>query len=130
MEPTPVMADREGLRIALRNLLDNALKFARDGEPPRVLFEGRAEASRYIIKIQDHGIGFNPAYHDKIFAIFNRLNATGYDGTGIGLALVRKAVQRMNGKVWANSVQGEGATFCISLRTAASVVGTKPYSVE
>lgn len=130
VDRTLVVADREGLRIALRNLLDNALKFARDGERPRVIVEGHAESKRYLIKIQDHGIGFNPAYREKIFAIFNRLHATGYDGTGIGLALVRKAVQRMNGEVWANSVQGEGATFYISLRIAASVVGTKPYSAE
>jgi len=117
LDRTPVLADREGLRIALSNLLDNALKFSHESEHPRIVIESSIESGRYLIKVRDNGIGFNPAYREKIFEIFNRLHATGYEGTGIGLALVRKAVQRMNGKVWADSVQGEGATFYISLRT-------------
>ena len=125
MERTPVMADKEGLRIALSNLLDNALKFSRENKHPRIVIESCTEPGRYIIKIRDNGIGFNPAYRDKIFEIFNRLHATGYEGTGIGLALVRKAVQRMNGEVWADSVQGEGATFYVSLRIAAAVMGRR-----
>jgi PAS domain S-box-containing protein len=120
MERTPALADKEGLRIALSNLLDNALKFSRENKHPRVIIESCTESGRYVIKIRDNGIGFNPAYRDKIFEIFNRLHATGYEGTGIGLALVRKAVQRMNGEVWADAVQGEGATFYVSLRLAAA----------
>jgi PAS domain S-box-containing protein len=117
---TPVMADKEGLRIALSNLLDNALKFSRTNKHPRIVIESYSEPGRYIIRIRDNGIGFNPAYRDKIFEIFNRLHATGYEGTGIGLALVRKAVQRMNGEVWADSVPGEGATFYVCLRSRAA----------
>jgi PAS domain S-box-containing protein len=125
MERTPVMADKEGLRIALSNLLDNALKFSRENKHPRIVVESCTESGRYVIKIRDNGIGFNPAYRDKIFEIFNRLHATGYEGTGIGLALVRKAVQRMNGEVWADSVPGEGATFYVSLRMATPVMGRR-----
>ena len=95
-------------------------KNAPTGRTARILIESRTEPGRYIIKIRDNGIGFNPAYRDKIFEIFNRLHTTGYEGTGIGLALVRKAVQRMNGEVWADAVQGEGATFYVSLRLAAA----------
>lgn len=120
LERTPVMADKEGLRIALSNLIDNALKFSSESKHPRIVIESRTESGRYVIKICDNGIGFNPAYRDKIFEIFNRLHASGYEGTGIGLALVRKAVQRMKGEVWANSVQGEGATFYISLPIATA----------
>ncbi len=68
--------------------------------------------------MRDNGIGFDVAYRDKIFEIFNRLHASGYEGTGIGLALVRKAVQRMEGEVWAESTPGEGATFSVSLKLA------------
>jgi signal transduction histidine kinase len=70
------------------------------------------------LKVRDNGIGFDVAYRDKIFEIFNRLHASGYEGTGIGLALVRKAVQRMEGEVWAESAPGEGATFSLSLKLA------------
>jgi signal transduction histidine kinase len=123
MDRTLVMADREGLRIALSNLLDNALKFSRGTKQPRVVVESSCESGRYVIRVRDNGIGFNPAYRDKIFEIFNRLHATGYEGTGIGLALVRKAVQRMDGEVWAASVPGEGATFYVGLKVATSAMG-------
>jgi PAS domain S-box-containing protein len=119
MQRTPVLADQEGLRIALSNLLDNALKFSCENKHPRIVLESCTESGRYVIKVHDNGIGFNLAYRDKIFEIFNRLHTSGYEGTGIGLALVRKAVQRMNGEVWADSVQGEGATFYVSLRIAS-----------
>jgi signal transduction histidine kinase len=125
MQRTPVMADKEGLRTALSNLLDNALKFSRENKHPRIVIESGTESGRYVIKIRDNGIGFNPAYRDKIFEIFNRLHASGYEGTGIGLALVRKAVQRMNGEVWADSVPGEGATFYVGLRIATAAVGKR-----
>ncbi len=133
MQRTPVSADKEGLRIALSNLIDNALKFSRESEHPRIVIESSTTESHYIVQIRDNGIGFNPAYREKIFEIFNRLHASGYEGTGIGLALVRKAVQRMNGEVWANSVQGQGATFYISLRLATGTADrrdTAPTSSE
>lgn len=118
VDRTPVMADGEGLRIVLRNLLDNALKFSRTTERPRIVIDSRVESGRYLLAVRDNGIGFEPAYRDKIFEIFNRLHASGYEGTGIGLALVRKAVQRMGGEVWAESVPGAGATFYVSLNLA------------
>lgn len=120
MQRTPVLADKEGLRIALSNIIDNALKFTQENKHPRIRIGSCTRSGRYLIEIRDNGIGFNPAYRDKIFEIFNRLHATGYEGTGIGLALVRKAVQRMNGEVWADSVPGEGTTFYVSLRIATA----------
>lgn len=118
LDSTPVMADGEGLRIVLSNLLENALKFSRQTEQPRIVIESSIKGARYVLKVRDNGIGFNPAYHDNMFKIFNRLHATGYEGTGIGLALVRKAVHRMEGEVWAQSAPGEGATFFVSLKLA------------
>jgi signal transduction histidine kinase len=118
LDCTPVMADSEGLRIALSNIIENALKFSRQTGQPRITIESSIEYGRYLLKVRDNGIGFDAAYRDKIFEIFNRLHASGYEGTGIGLALVRKAVQRMEGEVWAESTPGEGATFYISLKLA------------
>ena len=84
---------------------------------------------RYLLKVRDNGIGFDVAYRDKIFEIFNRLHASGYEGTGIGLALVRKAVQRMEGEVWAESTPGAGATFSVSLKLADTTeTATAPKS--
>lgn len=118
LDATPVMADSEGLRIALSNLIENALKFSRQTAHPLICIESSLEYGRYLLKVRDNGIGFDAEYRDKIFEIFNRLHASGYEGTGIGLALVRKAVQRMEGEVWAESVPGAGATFSVSLRLA------------
>jgi PAS domain S-box-containing protein len=118
LESGPVMADSEGLRIVLSNLLSNALKFSRATEHPRIEIESHIESGSYILAVRDNGIGFEPAYRDKIFEIFNRLHASGYEGTGIGLALVRKAVQRMGGDVWAESWPGQGATFYVKLNVA------------
>jgi PAS domain S-box-containing protein len=118
LDGTLVVADSEGLRIVLRNLLDNALKFSRCADPPRIVIGSRVDAGRYLLSVQDNGIGFDPAYGEKIFEIFNRLNASGYEGTGIGLALVRKAAQRMGGEVWAESRPGQGAAFYVSLKVA------------
>lgn len=118
VDSRPVMADSEGLRIALSNLIENALKFSRQTGQPRISIESSIEYGRYLLKVRDNGIGFDVAYRDKIFEIFNRLHASGYEGTGIGLALVRKAVQRMEGEVWAESTPGAGATFSVSLKLA------------
>jgi PAS domain S-box-containing protein len=119
VERTPVVADREGLLVVLRNLMDNALKFSWERRPPRIDIAGQRDHGRYILQVSDNGIGFDAAYREKIFDIFNRLHASGYEGTGIGLSLVRKAVQRMRGQVWAESELGRGATFCVSLPLAA-----------
>ena len=118
IDPAPVLADREGLQIALRNLLDNALKFSRDRTPPRIQVRGTRGTRDYTLEVSDYGIGFDPQYKDKIFDIFNRLHAVGYEGTGIGLALVRKAINRMRGQVRAESTPGAGAKFFISLPLA------------
>ncbi|WP_198683247.1 sensor histidine kinase [Peristeroidobacter agariperforans] len=118
LDSRPVMADSEGLRIALTNLIENALKFSRETGQPRIGIESSIEYGRYLLKVRDNGIGFDVAYRDKIFEIFNRLHASGYEGTGIGLALVRKAVQRMEGEVWAEATPGAGATFSVSLKLA------------
>lgn len=109
-------ADPEGLGTVLRNLLDSALKFTRDSRPPTVTINAVATDASIILSIKDNGIGFDMRFHDRIFAIFQRLQrAEDFPGTGVGLAIVHKAVQRMAGRVWAESAPGQGATFYVEL---------------
>jgi PAS domain S-box-containing protein len=109
---TTLPLDREGIAVVLRNLIGNALKFSRGNPVPRIEIGDRAEAGRRILWVRDNGVGFDMAYHDRIFNIFQRLHRTeDFPGTGVGLALVAKAVQRMGGRVWADSSPGAGATF-------------------
>ena len=113
-----VRADRDGLAIVLRNLLENAVKFSREARPPKLEIGARVEDNRVILWVRDNGMGFDMKFHDRIFEIFQRLQRTEeYPGTGIGLALVRKAMQRMGGRVWAESAPGEGATFFLEILT-------------
>lgn len=112
IEPMTLQLDREGLSVALRNLVGNAIKFSKSQPQPRVEIGSRREAGRCLLWVRDNGVGFDMKYHDRIFGIFQRLQrAEDYAGTGVGLALVAKAVQRMGGRVWAESAPGEGATF-------------------
>jgi|GEM_PF-1040231 len=111
-----VLADPDGLAMVLRNLLENAFKFSTKMESPRIEIGGRVEQDDLIVWVRDNGIGFDMKYHDRIFEIFQRLHRLeDYPGTGIGLALVKKAMQRMGGRVWAESAPGQGATFFLCL---------------
>lgn len=111
-----VIADLEGLAMALRNLLDNALKFTRNTSQPAIEIGGRQENASCILWVRDNGIGFEMKFNKRIFEIFQRLQrAEDFPGTGIGLAIVRKALQRMGGRAWAESSPGQGATFYLEL---------------
>ena len=110
------IADAEGLSQALRNLIDNAIKFTRNVAQPRIEIVGRKMDAMCLVWVRDNGIGFDMQFHDRIFEIFQRLHrAEEYPGTGIGLALVRKAMQRMGGRVWAESAPGAGSTFYLEI---------------
>jgi signal transduction histidine kinase len=102
--------------MALRNLLENALKFSRDVSQPAIEITGRDSGSACILSVRDNGVGFDMKFHDRIFEIFQRLHRSeDYPGTGVGLAIVRKAMERMNGRVWAESTPGKGATFHLEI---------------
>ncbi|MDY0065624.1 MAG: HAMP domain-containing sensor histidine kinase [Steroidobacteraceae bacterium] len=116
VEPLIVEVDAEGLALALRNLFENALKYTREQPQPHIEIAVRRSGSDVRISCADNGIGFDMEFHDHIFKIFQRLHRDDrYPGTGIGLALVRKAVERLGGRVWAHSAVGQGATFYIKL---------------
>ena len=111
-----VHADREGLAMALRNLIDNAIKFSARAQPPVITIRGTRVGERCVLSVQDNGTGFDMRHYDKLFEIFQRLHlAEDYPGTGVGLALVRKAMAQMGGRVWAESQPGAGASFYLEL---------------
>lgn len=112
-----IFTDSRGISIVLRNLLENAIKFTREKKDPVITVSLQEENSSWILKISDNGIGFDMKYHSKIFDVFQRLNhGKDYPGTGIGLTIARKVVQRMNGKIWAESSPGKGSTFILKIR--------------
>jgi signal transduction histidine kinase len=122
VEHLRLRGDAEGLLLALRNLFENALKYTRERQHPHIKVQARRNELGVLLGIADNGIGFEMEYHDHIFKIFKRLHRDDqYPGTGIGLALVRKAVERIGGRVWAESRTCEGATFNIQLPKSAMV---------
>lgn len=110
-----VLADESQLLHLLQNLVANALKF-RGEQPPRLEIFTRGGEGEWVICVRDNGIGIDPVYAERIFLVFQRLHARDkYEGTGIGLAICKKIVERHGGRIWVESVPGEGATFCFSL---------------
>jgi signal transduction histidine kinase len=111
-----VVADANGLIQALGNYIENAIKFTGKVPKPRIEIGAKEKGSVCLLWVKDNGIGFDPKYGDRIFDIFQRLNRPeDYPGTGVGLAIVRKAMERMGGRAWAESKPMEGATFYLEI---------------
>jgi signal transduction histidine kinase len=113
-------ADALQMRQLFQNLIGNALKFNKPGQPPVIHVTGEVRNGstppRLELVVSDNGIGFDQKYAEKIFVIFQRLHGRGeYEGTGVGLAIVKKIVERHGGSIAASSTPGEGATFRITL---------------
>jgi len=99
------------LQQLLQNLIGNALKYRTD-EPPRIHISATDTGSAWRFSVQDNGIGIDPSYREKIFGVFKRLHRDQkYSGTGIGLAICQRVVERYGGKIWVESAPGEGSTF-------------------
>jgi signal transduction histidine kinase len=110
-----VFGDRRRLLEVLENLLENAVKFSADEPEPRIEVGFRPGESPTVFYVSDNGIGIDPRYHQKIFGLFDRLNQD-LDGTGVGLALVKRIVEGHGGRIWVESEGvGRGATFCFTL---------------
>jgi signal transduction histidine kinase len=102
------------LHQALTNLLTNAVKFVPSGVRPAVRLWSEDRGTRLRVWVEDNGIGIDPAYHQRIFGVFERLHAQdAYPGTGIGLAMVKRAMERIGGAVGVESVSGRGSRFWI-----------------
>jgi light-regulated signal transduction histidine kinase (bacteriophytochrome) len=113
-DPLPaLMADPIQLTQLFQNLLGNAIKFRRPEETPRIHVSSRRLDRGWQLSVCDNGIGIDPQYFDRIFIIFQRLHGREeYSGTGIGLAICKKIVERHGGRIWVESRQGNGSTFC------------------
>ncbi|NOS76907.1 MAG: HAMP domain-containing protein [Nitrospira sp.] len=103
------------VRQAITNLLDNALKFSRHTAAPAIAIGGQQTATEHILWVRDNGIGFDAGQADKIFGLFERLHSPGeYEGTGVGLAIVKLVMEKHGGRVWAESTPGQGSAFFIA----------------
>jgi light-regulated signal transduction histidine kinase (bacteriophytochrome) len=116
-ERLPLVRANEAQLIQLfQNLIGNAIKFARHDVRPEINVGAEKQGNERLIWIRDNGIGFDPQHAERIFLIFQRLHArTDYPGTGIGLAICRKIVERHGGRIWAESTPGSGSTFYFTL---------------
>ena len=116
-DPLPaVMGDDKQLAQLFQNLLSNAVKFG-GAQPPRIHISAKQTDGEWLFSVRDHGIGLDPQYADRIFVIFQRLHTREeYPGTGIGLAICKKIVERHGGRIWVESELGKGATFYFTMR--------------
>ena len=115
-----VAAHTATLTQGLFNLMSNGLKFHQPGQQPHVEVTAHREGGNVVIKVSDKGIGIAPQHLERIFQVFERLHtAQAYPGTGIGLAIVKRGINRMDGKIWVESTPGKGSSFYISLPSAS-----------
>jgi light-regulated signal transduction histidine kinase (bacteriophytochrome) len=115
-DPLPeVIVDNTQLAQVFQNLIVNGIKF-NSQETPKIHISAERKASEWVFSVKDNGIGINPQYSEKIFEVFKRLHKKEeYPGTGIGLAICKKIVERHGGHIWVESELGKGSTFDFTL---------------
>lgn len=114
-----VEGDHGQLRQVFQNLLDNAIEYSGD-DPPRIYIDAERDGDQWLVSVEDNGVGIDPEDTDRVFEVFQRLHARGeHAGTGIGLALVERIIERHGGDVWVESDPGQGSTFSFTLPVAS-----------
>lgn len=112
----PARGDEALIRQVMMNLLSNALKFTGLLDKAHIEVTGRVQAGETVYSVRDNGIGFDMRQASEIFGVFRRLHqGNDFEGTGIGLATVKRIIERHNGRVWAEGKVGEGAAFHFAL---------------
>ncbi len=117
--PNLVVDEVQFLQV-FQNLLSNAMKYRRD-ERPSIRIEAKRDGSNWIFSVTDNGRGFNQQFAERIFGLFQRLHSREVEGTGIGLSIVRRIIERHGGRIWAESQEGIGSTFYFSLPVSLEV---------
>ncbi|MDI6875859.1 MAG: PAS domain S-box protein [Methanomicrobiales archaeon] len=119
-DPLPrVIADANQLRQVFQNLISNAIKFQKPDVPPVIHISAQKQEGMVRFSVSDNGIGIEPQYFEKIFVIFQRLHGRdAYEGTGIGLAIVKRIIDRHGGRIWVESELGKGSTFHFTVPAA------------
>ena len=126
-----VWGDRARLVEVMQNLVDNAAKFMGDQKHPQVEIGMREQAGERVFFVRDNGIGIDPRFRDRVFGLFEKLDPDS-EGSGVGLALIKRIVDQHRGRVWVESEgKGKGTTVCFTLpdAAAASALAATPSSV-
>jgi light-regulated signal transduction histidine kinase (bacteriophytochrome) len=110
-----VRGDEAQLTQVFQNLISNALKYRTEANPS-VRITARQEGAEWVVSVVDNGIGFEQDHAPKIFGLFKRLHKDEYPGAGLGLAICKRIIERYDGRIWATSSAGQGATFSFALR--------------
>jgi signal transduction histidine kinase len=118
VEPATPVAHPAPLIQVFQNLISNALKY-RSSTPPRITVTAAERGNDWIFSVEDNGIGINPDFHRNIFIPFKRLHGPEYSGSGVGLAICRRVVERLGGEIWVESAVGAGSTFFFRIPAAA-----------
>jgi light-regulated signal transduction histidine kinase (bacteriophytochrome) len=116
-----IRVDRAQFTAVFQNLISNSIKYRKPEVSPKIDITAEREGQSWVLAVRDNGSGFEQAHAERIFGQFKRLHGRDIPGTGIGLALVKRIVERHEGQVWAESEPGMGATFYLRLPIALAV---------